>query len=311
MTLMKNRKTSLIIFIIVISLIFFIPSGQCEETDDTEEIAHFSSIQEAINNASEGDTVYIYAGDYYEDILINKSVIIEGKTVGELHPVVFGNVTIVSNNVTISNLCIQNGSGIKVTGYLGSLGIEIYNNITIKNNVIKNNLDYGITIRFSYDIKIIDNIFEKNNGGVYFYYVNNSVIQNNTFEKNQDYAINFGEPQSSNYNMIYHNSFTNNTENVYDGGINFWNTSKEGNYWDDYTGIDRNPQNGIGDTPYNINGGSNQDKYPLMKPYEGRITIDKYVVNRGTVQNMLIIGIILAILFCLPIGLWWRKKYFK
>ena len=38
------------------------------------------------------------------------------------------------------------------------------------------------------------------------------------------------------------------------------------NYWDDYTGSDSN-NDGIGDTPYPVPGGTSQDNYPLMHPY--------------------------------------------
>ncbi len=40
---------------------------------------------------------------------------------------------------------------------------------------------------------------------------------------------------------------------------------KEGNYWNDYEGVDTNGD-GVGDTPYKIPGGNNIDWYPLMKP---------------------------------------------
>ena len=62
-----------------------------------------------------------------------------------------------------------------------------------------------------------------------------------------------------------------------------------GNYWDDYTGSDEN-HDGIGDTPYNISGGSNQDLYPLMHHFEMyyilNITLDNHEVNEGTPFNI-------------------------
>ena len=112
--------------------------------------------------------------------------------------------------------------------------------------------------------------------------------------------------------MIYHNSFTNNTNNAYDGGINLWNASdvKEGNYWDDYTALDKN-NDGIGDTAYEIPGGDNLDEHPLMMPYDGTIRIKEYYVDEGLLYTMLIVGIIAAIIFCLPIAYFWYRKYYK
>ena len=148
MVCMKKRKTLTIISaVLMILLIFLLPYGQCEETDDTQEKTHFSNIQEAINATFEGDTVYIYGGDYYEDILINKSIILEGKELDGFNPVIYGNVTIDSNNVTISDLYIQNGREIRIRGHPDSRAEVVYNNITIKNNVTKNNSEYGIDIR--------------------------------------------------------------------------------------------------------------------------------------------------------------------
>jgi len=318
---MTKRTISFIIIILIfISFVSFLPFGQCEDTITDDTKTEFTSIQEAIDTTFEGDTIYIYGGEYYEDILINKSVNLEGKSLNGYDPVIIGNVTITVNNVSLSNLYVKDSAGINIgSGFIinnmGSGNSEPYfvffelNNITIKNNVIKNNSEYGISAKWINNINIIGNVIENNTDGIFLQNVKNSTIKENTFEKNEQYGIFILSNKSVN-NQIYHNSFINNTINAYDGALNFWNTSKEGNYWDDYEGIDENPQDAIGDTPYDIPGGDNQDNYPLMSPYTGVRTLENYYVDRDLVQIMLIAGIIFAIIFCLPIGLWWRKKYF-
>ena len=69
---------------------------------------------------------------------------------------------------------------------------------------------------------------------------------------------------SSNSNILHHNDFVDNYGNADDPCTNTWDDGSEGNKWDDYTGVDENPEDDIGDTPYDIpGGGGNQDLYPL------------------------------------------------
>ena len=134
-----------------------------------------------------------------------------------------------------------------------------------------------------------------------------SLIFDNNLENNQ---IGIRLIKSFN-NTIYHNNFFNNTINAIDDGNNTWynNTITQGNYWDDYNAKDKN-NDGIGDTPYNISGGKNQDKYPMMNPYYKK-SKDSFYVDEKTVINMLFIGMFFVILFVLPIAYYWRKKYLK
>ncbi len=80
---------------------------------------------------------------------------------------------------------------------------------------------------------------------------------------------------SSRNNTFYHNNFVNNTFDVgvsderflelSDATRNYWDNGKEGNYWSNYNGTDKD-NDGIGDKPYIINA-KRQDNYPLMIPF--------------------------------------------
>ena len=138
------------------------------------------------------------------------------------------------------------------------------NNTVSKNNVSEN--DYGIYLWSSEYNQIIRNYVYSNTRGVRM----NSDCQQNVVTGNyihdNDFSISF--QTSNNNNLIYHNNFINNTNPPYDDGVNQWDNGypSGGNYWSDYTGIDSN-NDGIGDDPYDITGGVNQDLYPLMNSF--------------------------------------------
>jgi hypothetical protein len=75
---------------------------------------------------------------------------------------------------------------------------------------------------------------------------------------------------TSSNNIFYHNNFFDNELNVYDnspeGSYNTWDNGEKGNFWSDYNSPDAN-NDGIGGSWYIIDS-NNQDRYPLMKPWE-------------------------------------------
>ncbi len=115
------------------------------------------------------------------------------------------------------------------------------------NNVIQeNSVSYcynGISLTNSDENTLLENIVENNTNGL-------------------------GITESDD-NQIFKNNFINNLHHAFDNSNNTWYTAslEEGNYWDDYTGKDSD-SDGVGDTSYKIDDGTNQDNYPLMNKVE-------------------------------------------
>ena len=99
---------------------------------------NYSKIQDAIDNASDGDTVFVYEGIYYENIVINRSINLIGENAKTtiIDGMEKGNVIYVcGNRVCVSNFTIQHGGG----AWPGA-GIFIYSSDNvISNNIIRNN----------------------------------------------------------------------------------------------------------------------------------------------------------------------------
>jgi parallel beta-helix repeat protein len=269
----------------------------------------YKTIQEAINNASSGDIIFVRNGMYAENIVINKSItligegrestIIDGKATGNV-------ISIKASNVTISGFTIKNSDPFKGCGIL----IERSGNIIIGNNNIINNYagiqitlsggnqiyenmisaNYvGIELSYSSDNVIYRNAITDNFDGIDFYYSIGSIICENILSNNDWRSIYISF--SSDNNVFYRNNFGNNLYNVYaeQQTTNIWNYSCEGNYWDDYRGEDSN-KDGIGDTPHNIDE-KNVDYYPLMGRYHTfAVPFKKEIYRVAIVSNSTIIS---------------------
>lgn len=202
----------------------------------------YPTIQEAVNVAIEGDTIFVRAGMYYEQVDIatnNLTLIGENKETtmidGEYHMDSVINVT--ANNIYISGFTIQ---------HCGS--------------------DYpyaGISILQSCNVTVRDNILKENYNNIYLCNSNQNIIAKNLITNASATGVLLENCKS---NILYHNNFINNTIQVNSSNsISIWDNSYEGNYWSNYAGSDMDGD-GIGDTPYVIDS-ENMDSYPLMNPY--------------------------------------------
>ena len=261
-----------------------------ENTNESEwQTTKFDSINDAIDVADIGDTIYIYSGTYNEAVTIEKNVTITGENTsttiitrtGTGHTInAIGTGEPISPQ--ISHLTIQGPTG---EGYdciafdyvdHGSIshcvlqnspngdGIQLAhsNNNTIEYNTILNNDRNGIHLTQSGYNTIQHNTIQGNQKGIYLYETtsgSDNILTQNTITGNSQYGIHI---QQSTNNLIYLNNLISNGENAYDNSNSQWSFENQGNYWDDYSGYDDNDDD-IGDTPHPISGGDRYDYYPL------------------------------------------------
>ena len=156
----KNKQLSFIIIILFIITSFDITVTAIEKNKTNENKSelyettsdmlyvggtwynNFTRIQDAIDNASTGDTVYVYNGTYHENLIINKPIYLMGENKNTT--VIDGGgkgdtISVNSENVTLHGFTITNGktdsrldlfrAGVRVTS----------SNCVIQGNIIKDN----------------------------------------------------------------------------------------------------------------------------------------------------------------------------
>jgi parallel beta-helix repeat protein len=255
-------------------------------------------IQDAVNNASSGDTICVKAGNYTGTVDITTAHLTlagEGADVVDVTAAGSGDhvFKVTANYVNISGFNVTGATknrGIYLNGadhcnisdnnasnnkYHG-IYLESSSNNTLTGNTVLYNY-YGIELRSSSNNTLTGNTANSNDyDGIYLDSSSNNTLLNNTASNNDYYYGEYYgiELYGSSDNLIYNNYF-NNTNNVCDDGSNQWNTtiittgpniiggpSIGGNYWSDYTCTDPDGD-GFGEEPYNITDGSNFDYHPL------------------------------------------------
>jgi parallel beta-helix repeat protein len=187
--------------------------------------ADYTSIQDAVNDARDGDKIEIWNGTYYEHVVVNKPLTIYARD-GASSTVVNGdgNGTIfyvTTDNVTIENFTVMNGDyGIFIRGNSSNvtdnivknnnkngIRLESSNYLTIKGNDIKTN-GIGIYLNASNYTIIDDNEVISNNGtGISAYTSRNCTITNNTMNSNDYQGIRL---ETSEFNTISDNTANSN-----------------------------------------------------------------------------------------------------
>jgi len=174
---------------------------------------NYSKIQEAIDNSSDGDTVFVYddSSPYFENIVIDKSICLLGEDRNST--VIDGGgidsvIEIHEDNVQIEGFTIKN-----CQYDLNEAGINILSNSNIiKNNRFLNNQCSGIRLSDA-NLNLIENNFFKDNIGYHIFLrgkSDNNTIQNNFLTASNDwpYLCDGIWLSHSSYNTVYSNEIT-------------------------------------------------------------------------------------------------------
>jgi len=197
----------------------------------------YAKIQWAVDNASDGDTIIVRDGNYYENVVVSKKLTIKSEN-GSDNCIIDGGgsgtvITLNANGITIEGFTVRNSGsywpdvGIKVVSNANNITYNcitnnwagIYLNSSCNNNIYNNNASNnscGIGLSSSSSNTIANNIVSNNDCGIRLSLSSNNIIANNT-ALNNDYGIRLS--LSSN-NIIASNTALNN-----DYGILFESSS--------------------------------------------------------------------------------------
>ncbi len=301
MHIKEHLNINIIIIVIGIFAYLFMVGGASASTWTVcASGCDYTMIQNAINNASAGDTILVRDGTYFENVIITKQLTLSGIGMPVVDARGSGSaITLSADGIALQGFtAIRSGlyygdAGINVTSSSNTLsgnnasnnydGIDLWsssnNNILNGNNANSNNYT-GIYLDSSSNNTLNGNKANSNNyTGIYLYYSSNDTLISNNASNNIYYGIYLSD--SSN-NKIYNNIF-NNTENVnfYDTKINTWNITRQsstniiggpylgGNFWANPNGkgfsrtCTDSDKDGICDSPYTLDS-NNIDYLPLV-----------------------------------------------
>lgn len=151
---------------------------------------NYTTIQVAIDDANPGDTVFVFNGTYLENIIVNKTISLQGE--GSNTTIIDGNaagdvVYVYSDWVNISGFTVRNGgpSTFKV-------GMKLWysRDCRIASNVFTSNVGDGLRVEASPNAMIVGNTaFSNLNGFSISTSGNNPIVANNTAFNNQEHGF--------------------------------------------------------------------------------------------------------------------------
>ncbi len=211
MNTLKEHSSILILFIV---FLFFASESFYSQTTyyvDSSGGGDFTTIQDAYNAASNGDTIIVRDGTYTENLSISKELTFKSENGYQSTKVVSGTGGDVffstAANVTIDGFDVYGATNLQRYGILVGLGnnCKIINNrcgydathnnhygirsdhadnTIISNNICNSNIEYAILLSLGDNILVSSNTCSNNDRGMILSEVTNSTVINNTITNN-------------------------------------------------------------------------------------------------------------------------------
>jgi parallel beta-helix repeat protein len=167
----------------------------------------YGSIDRALREASEGDTILVHSGTYAGCLVVGKRVILKGVDTGGGQPEINARsggdaVTLASKGIWMEGFVVKNAAsassgilvradnctvtGNEVTGCFDGIRVDGARNVVVAGNHPYGNGDSGIFVTASSGIRVAGNHANDNHYGAYMEKSTDSVIEDNNCSNNID-----------------------------------------------------------------------------------------------------------------------------
>ena len=176
----------------------------------------YTTIQGAVDNATDGDTIIVKDGSFHENIKVDKPLTLRSEN---------GSKNCIIQAATYDDAFHVTADYVNIYGFIiegGTYGIHLDNakNCNIANNNISNNGNEGIHLEDSSNNIIMGNSISDNDYGIYLWRSSNNVIIGNSISDNRGGIFLW----FSSSNNITGNTMTNDGVSIYGYELWHWNT---------------------------------------------------------------------------------------
>lgn len=170
---------------------------------------NYTMIQQAVNAAEDGDTIYVYddSSPYHEHLIISDAILLQGEN--QTTTVIDGNktrdvITVNANNMTIQGFTVKNSGD----DWPRCAGIKLHADNALVSNITFQYTQAGVILTASSDSLINECTFRYNEVGVYLENSSSSnhITNNSMLSYSFDYQV---AVVSSPYNTVEGNTITN------------------------------------------------------------------------------------------------------